>query len=170
MLKAVKLINKKLSAESRILPVALAGFALSSSLFAQYIMNLQPCFLCLLQRYIFLAIFVVGFIAFVNNQRLSRLAIICSLLLFVANSFVAIYHSAVERKLISLPATCSQGVESGTSLEQLKAAILAAPSVRCDEPAIRVIGLSMAEWNVFYSGLAAYLIFYTSLQRRSAVL
>jgi disulfide bond formation protein DsbB len=50
-------------------------------------------------------------------------------------------------------------------LEELRAQLMTAPVVRCDEAAFRFLGLSMAGWNVIWAGLLAV---FTAIAARRA--
>ena len=68
-----------------------------------------------------------------------------------ANAALAGYHVGVEQKWWEGPASCSAAVAAGTSFEDLKAQLLAAPIVRCDEVPWSLFGISMAGYNVLLS-------------------
>jgi hypothetical protein len=55
---------------------------------------------------------------------------------------------------------CTGGLGSGQTAEELRATIENAPIVRCDEPAFKLFGLSMAGYNFLYAlalaGFAAW--------------
>ncbi|PIR34413.1 MAG: hypothetical protein COV36_00890 [Alphaproteobacteria bacterium CG11_big_fil_rev_8_21_14_0_20_44_7] len=53
-------------------------------------------------------------------------------------------------------------------MEDLRAQILEAPIVRCDEPTWFFLGLSMAGWNVLYSG-GLFLLALASLWKRKSI-
>ena len=68
---------------------------------------------------------------------------------------IAVFHVGVEQQWWPGTAECGGIDGANLSLEQLKAQILAAPVVRCDEVAWSLFGISMAGYNILLSlGLA----------------
>ena len=71
-------------------------------------------------------------------------------LILIANAVFGIYHAGAEWKFWPGPDTC--GGDLGEGLPTLTND----PVVRCDEAAIRILGLSLAGWNaVICAALAA---------------
>src|SRR5215470_431900 len=72
-------------------------------------------------------------------------------LLFVANAGLAGYHAGAEWKLWPGPDSCAAsdaGLSTGGGLlKDLETTHV----VRCDEAALRILGLSLAGWNVLIS-------------------
>jgi disulfide bond formation protein DsbB len=67
------------------------------------------------------------------------------------NAGIAAYHVGIEQDWWQGFSTCSSS-SAGGDLDALRAEIMAAPVTRCDEATWFFLGLSMAGWNVFYSG------------------
>ena len=111
----------------------------------------KPCPLCLYQRYpYYLAIAVLLLAAVFGRPRLG-LALACAL--FLIDAGLALYHSGIELGMVALPASCTV-ISRAQSLAELRAQLLSAvPS--CDQPALRILGLSLANWNALFAlGLA----------------
>jgi disulfide bond formation protein DsbB len=133
---------------------ALGSLGLLLGAFAfQYLGGLQPCTLCLWQRYPHGVAIGVGLIAYFWNPRavlwLGALAALTS-------AAIAGFHVGVEQGWWQGLATCSAGSIEGISVEDLlnPSADVAAP-VRCDAIAWSLLGISMAGWNGLASlGLA----------------
>lgn len=132
-----------------------AAAALAVALVAQYDFGLPPCQMCHWQRWPYFAAIPLALVAL---RWPSRWLIGALAALFALDAGIAVFHAGVEWKWWTGITECSGGGLQATSLEALKAQIMAAPVVRCDEPAIVVLGLSMAGWNaVFATALAAML-------------
>jgi len=118
-------------------------------------MGYIPCELCLLGRkpyYIGIALAALTAVAAGRGQAgLARAGLALSALTFVAGVGIAAYHSGVELKFWPGPAECAgavtQNLPAKDFLEQLKRI----KPVRCDEAALRIFGLSLAEWSVLIS-------------------
>jgi disulfide bond formation protein DsbB len=132
-----------------------AAAALAVALIAQYGFGLAPCQMCHWQRWPYFAALPLALVAWRWPSRwlLGALAA-----LFALDAGIAIFHAGVEWKWWTGITECSGGGLQATSVEALKAQIMGAPVVRCDEPALVVLGLSMAGWNaVFATAMAAAL-------------
>ncbi|MFN3399573.1 MAG: disulfide bond formation protein B, partial [Ferrovibrio sp.] len=83
---------------------------------------------------------------------------------FAITGGIGVFHAGVEWKWWQGLTSCGSS-STATSLEDLRAQIMAAPVVRCDDAAIRVLGLSMAGWNALWS--AALAVFAILAARRA---
>lgn len=137
------------------LTATLGHVALLGGAFAfQYVGGLQPCQLCLWQRWPHAAAILIGLVALATGWRgLLWLGALAAL----ATAGIGAFHVGVEQGWWEGLATCTAGSISGISTADLlnPAADVAAP-VRCDAIAWQMAGISMAGWNMILSlGLAA---------------
>jgi disulfide bond formation protein DsbB len=107
-----------------------------------------PCDLCYKQRWVYYtAIPLAAVIAFAAPARpwAARMGLYLLAALWLFGMAFGVYHAGIEWKWWPGPATC---VASGglTGLPDLTK-----PVVLCDEPAIRILGLSLAGWNAAIS-------------------
>lgn len=125
-----------------------------------------PCELCILQRWphvaaaaIGLLIWFLGFHRLLAVLGMAAAAVACGL---------ALYHVGVEYTWWPGPSHCSGGVSNlaNMSTADLMTQLQAAPVVRCDEVAWRLLGLSMAGWNMLCS--AALVVIWALSIRRGA--
>lgn len=132
--------------------LASAG-ALATALVAQYGFDLQPCVLCVYQRwpYVVAAGLAVLGLVFVPDPRGRALVLALAGLAFAASAAIAGFHVGVEQHWWQGTTACGGG---GTpdSLEALRNQILGAPVVRCDDIAWQLFGVSMAGYNFLYAG------------------
>lgn len=134
-----------------------------AALLLEHLGGLAPCPLCYQQRYAYYAgipALIAAYLA-VNRElgllTVVLLAAVC--LAFLGNAGIGVYHAGVEWKLWAGPTTCSTvGGQfkpfTGNLLDSLKSTQV----VRCDEAAWRLLGLSLAGWNVLASFLIAALV------------
>ena len=116
-----------------------------------------PCELCLMQRYAYYAavpLSLIFLIAPPNNPKLLRGGLVLLGLIMLASCIFGIYHSGVEWKLWAGPTTCTGGGGFKLGLPDLTK-----KAVMCDQPAIRILGLSLAGWNAVVSGFVSALAF-----------
>jgi disulfide bond formation protein DsbB len=140
---------------SGLLVALAAGGTLALVLIAQYGFGLPPCEMCHWQRWPHIAALVLGLAALALPRWRSPLLVLAALS-FAITGGIGVLHAGVEWKWWQGLTSCSS-TSTATTLEDLRAQLMAAPVVRCDEAAIRVLGLSMAGWNALWSAaLAAF--------------
>jgi disulfide bond formation protein DsbB len=138
--------------------IAVIGAAtLAGAWFFQYVLGIEPCPMCLEQRYAYYLVIVLGAVLAFAAPRLPRLAVIAALAIMAmaafANSIYGAFHAGIEWGFWPGPATCSGPIpnfgNAGSLLQQLDTVKV----VRCDEVQWRFLGLSLAGYNFLISGL-----------------
>ncbi len=133
----------------------LAGAYLSQVLF-----TLHPCHFCLLQRYPYLVTIAAG-VATLLLPRMClrwRFAVAIGILATLATGLLGLIHTGIEMKWLHYTGGCVAQAAADGSLEALRASIIAAPIVACNEVSAVFLGLSMATWNALWAGLVLLLI------------
>lgn len=69
-------------------------------------------------------------------------------LLFAGDAALSIYHSGVEWKIFAGPSDCSGALSTANSMDDFMKQLQTVKVVRCDEPTLWVLGLTLANWNV----------------------
>jgi disulfide bond formation protein DsbB len=132
--------------------VASAG-SLLAAFFFQYVIGLQPCILCIWQRWPYAAVIVLTILILTAAARAPKLRAALLALCGVALLFgggVAVFHVGVEQHWWTGTPGC--GVPAtANSIEAMRAQIMAAPVVRCDQVAWSLFGISMASYNILIS-------------------
>lgn len=118
-----------------------------------------PCELCYKERIPYYAAFVLaplaGFGAQTGRAGLARAAFALMALLFAGDAALSVYHSLVEWKLVAGPSDCSGALSTAGSMDDFMKQLKTVKVVRCDEPTLWVLGLTLANWNVgITAGLA----------------
>ena len=136
--------------------VAAGALALGTAFAAQYLGGLRPCILCLYQRYPYGVAIVLGLagLALAGRPGALRLVLALAGLAFLASAAIAAFHVGVEQHWWQGTDACAGAVVPGLTVEELKAQLLAAPIVRCDEVPWSLFGVSIAGWNLLYASLA----------------
>ena len=124
---------------------------LSTALFFQFILNYQPCELCIWQRWPH-ALVVIALIGWL--WKATTLWLVAGSLTMMTGSGLAGYHWGVENHWWDGLMQCSQGLSVG-ELQQGIDWSATVSIVRCDEVAWSVLGMSMAGWNMVLSILLA---------------
>lgn len=136
-----------------------SGVALAIAYMSQYIGGLAPCDLCWTQRYVLCALLALSLIT-LAVKSLSKIGLFSLVLTSFASALVAGYHAGIEYKWWEGVSTCSSGLGSGLSVEELWAKIQGAPLVRCDEAAWKMFNISMAGYNFIISLAVALIMIY----------
>ncbi len=141
--------------------LALSAAALAGAYVAEYAFGLKPCILCLYQRIpyaVVIALALPGLILSRKKPAGSWLPTL-STLAFLVGAGIALYHVGIEQQWWEMTEKCAQDT-SAMTLEELRHQIAEASLARCDTPAMVLLGISMAGWNMFYSlGCAALSLF-----------
>src|SRR5438876_12015040 len=88
------------------------------ALLFQYVGGLQPCELCLYQRWPYYAAIVATVVALLSGgERAMRAVIVLCTLLFAASTVLAFYHVGVEQHWFAGPSACTGSVTGATSIE-----------------------------------------------------
>ncbi len=140
-----------------------AFLAIFAALIAEYVFGLKPCAWCWYQRYPYIVLLV--FLPFLWRVY-PRFAVYFSLLIYAVEIALAFTHFGIEKHWWSFEEGCGVARVIADSLEAELAALLATPAVPCDKPAFVFLGLSMAAWNIIYSGfLLLYIIYSFALKK-----
>lgn len=134
-----------------VLVLAISAGVLGTVYASQYLGGLQPCHLCLYQRWPWwIAGGIAAVAAFAPIGAAARYAL-CVLagLSVLAGAGIAIYHTGVELHWWPGPSTCAGGAIP-TSLADMQK-MMATPIVPCDKPAWTLLGISMAGYNAAFS-------------------
>jgi disulfide bond formation protein DsbB len=140
-----------------VIVLVLAAAAIGGAWFSQIFLGLAPCELCLLQRwpyYVGVPLALIAcVIAFGPHGRGGVLSALFWLLTltFLVSAGLGIYHAGVEWRFWPGPSACTGQYVSPASTDDFLKSLDAGPSVRCDEAAVRILGLSLAGWNALAS-------------------
>jgi disulfide bond formation protein DsbB len=124
--------------------------------YVQYVMLLAPCPLCLEQRTAFyVGVPLAALLWLGAGHRASRKVLMLGFIVILGfmlwNAGLAAYHAGVEWKFWQGPIDCSGPIDKigsvGNMLNQLQRISL----VRCDEAALRILGISLSGYDVLVS-------------------
>lgn len=112
-----------------------------------------PCELCLKQRFAYYAVIPLSLLFALLDVKLQRSGLYLIAAIMLGSMIFGIYHSGVEWKFWQGPSTCTGGSLSGGLPDLTKQPVM------CDQPAIRILGLSLAGWNAVISAVVAWAAF-----------
>ncbi|MSP47854.1 MAG: disulfide bond formation protein B [Alphaproteobacteria bacterium] len=123
--------------------------------------GLQPCVLCLWQRWphaVAIAAGLMGvFLIRQGRGSASGWATLVAAAALAVTAGLGAYHAGVELRWWEGTQACGATGPVATGAAALRDRLLAAPVVRCDEVARSLLGVSMAGWNFLLSGALASL-------------
>ena len=130
--------------------VCVSLFMLSSAFLFQYVGGYPPCAFCLYERWLYgvAGVFALWML-FTKRVCLQRGLLFLILLSFFANVGVSAYHVAIEHKWVPAPSLCHSKIDTqNMSFEAFKKKLLATKFVPCDQVPLRILGLSLVEYNL----------------------
>ncbi|ARE38317.1 Periplasmic thiol:disulfide oxidoreductase DsbB, required for DsbA reoxidation [Rhodovulum sp. P5] len=122
----------------------------------QYLGGLDPCEMCLWQRWPHAVALGLAIGAIAVGGRLLTLA---GTLTMLVSTGLGVFHTGVERRWWPGPASCTgeAGGMAALTPEQMLNPALVEPVVMCDVVAWQMFGLSMASYNALASAIFAML-------------
>jgi disulfide bond formation protein DsbB len=135
--------------------VAVGGAAALGVAYASEVWGeLVPCALCLIERWPYRAVILLGLMAAIAPMRGVRPLLYLAMAALLADAAVAVVHIGVEQHWWPSPLPeCAAPHISGGSLADRLASMPARPAKPCDDPTFLVPGipLSMAAMNLLYA-------------------
>ena len=147
-------------ATAAVVAAAVAVATILGAYFFQFVLGYAPCPLCLTQRIpYYVAIPVAAAVAIAAGagapRRLLAGGLVVVAIAMLIGAGVGVYHSGVEWKLWAGPSDCSCPINTFGAAGSLLQTIETTQVVRCDEAGWRLLGLSLAGYNVFISAAIA---------------
>lgn len=136
----------------------------------QFGFEVRPCYLCLWQRVPYLLAAIVSLLAFFSRPyKRQTFSLLClCFLLYVGSIGASGFHSGVERRWWKGTDTCSNEEIKGSSIEEMRQALLQQEEPRCDEIPWSIFGLSMTNLNFAASiAFAVFAAMAAARQKRS---
>ena len=143
-------LSRTLTEHSPLLLLLASIAVLGTALASQYFGGLQPCVLCVYQRLPYVAVIVIAAAALFLPPGPRAVALGLAGLALLTGTGIAVFHVGVEQHWWQGTAECGSAA-AADSLEALRAQVLSAPTVRCDEVPWSLFGISMAGYNALVS-------------------
>lgn len=127
----------------------------------QHVFEIQPCILCIFQRGPYAASLFLATLAYLFKKNDVAVKTLLSLtaLSFLINVGIAGFHSGVERGMWQGTNSCEvTPIDGKLAFQEMSAAdLLATAAADCDEIPFAILGISLANVNVFFCfGLALF--------------
>ena len=132
-------------------------FALLTAYFIQYVLNHQPCNLCLIERvpYILTIIIITLTLIF---KKFEKICLIILALVFVSAMFISIYHFGIEQGFINESLVCDLKNKSGSLTTEDLLKELKEKTISCKDVTFKIFGLSLATINIIISLILSIII------------
>ena len=120
-----------------------------SALYIEYILQYQPCKLCIYQRLPYLAAIFVSFIGFnfFNNDKI----IIIIIMIFTISAIISGYHYGIENNLIQEISSCTNNSLDTLNKSKLLESLNKNMPADCKDATFKILGVSLAAINTILS-------------------
>ena len=125
-------------------------FALIFAYFIEYVLGHQPCNLCLIERIPYIGALIIIIINYKFNH-LEKYLILLLIFVFLAGTFISLYHLGIEQGFIEESLLCdlkngSKILTKEELLQQLQEKI-----VSCKDVTFKIFGFSLTTLNLIIS-------------------
>lgn len=132
--------------------LVVSAAVLGAALASQYWGGLDPCELCLLERWPWWAAIAISAAIWLAGPRLSLTAAALVLAaVFAVSAGLGLYHAGVELHWFPGPSACTATGPAATSIDALRAQLMGKQMVMCDQVQWALFGISLAGWNFLIS-------------------
>ena len=125
-------------------------FALFSAYFIEYVLDHQPCNLCLIERIPYMVALIIIVVNYKFNN-LEKYLILLLIFVFLAGTFISLYHLGIEQGFIKESLLCDlkNGSKILTKEELLQQ--LQEKMVSCKDVTFKIFGFSLTTLNLIIS-------------------
>ena len=120
-----------------------------SALYIEYILQYEPCKLCIYQRLPYIAAIFVSFIG-VNYSTNDKI-LITLIIIFAISAMISGYHFGIENNLIDEVFSCTNNSLDTTNKSKLLESLNKSMPVDCKDATFKVFGFSLAAINTIFS-------------------
>ena len=136
--------------------VVYSGGLLLSAYYFEYFLELNPCQMCIWQRWPHFAVIFFCLLIILKKKYAVPLLIFAALSAFIT-SIIGIWHSGVELEFFYSPDGCSSS--SPGSINNVQD-LINKPMISCNIFAWSFLGLSMTNWNTILSLIETLIFIY----------
>ena len=126
-----------------------AVIALIFALFLEHIILLEPCYLCIIQRYTYIITLILSLLAFVY-QYIKIISILICLSMF-GTIVIASWHLGIELNWWLPSSSCSEWETNiGSFTDELNNNLLESTTASCDILSPKFLGITLVQWSFIY--------------------
>ena len=125
--------------------------------FIQYVLDHQPCSLCLIERVPYILTIVIVVLSFVlKKYEKSFLALLS--LIFISATLISFYHFGIEQGFIEESVVCDlKSLDNNLTAEDILNE-LKKKTVSCKDVTFRILGISLATINTIISLMLSIIV------------
>ena len=122
-----------------------------SALYIEYILQYEPCKLCIYQRLPYIAAILISFIGinYSNNDQI----LIITIMVFVFSTIISGYHFGIENNLFDELSACVNDSLDISNKSKLLESLNQSMPVNCKDATFKILGVSLAAINTILSVL-----------------
>ena len=120
-----------------------------SALYIEYILEYEPCKLCIYQRLPYIAAIFIGFIGF--NYSTNDKILIILIIIFAISTLISGYHLGIENNLIKEISSCTNNSLDISNKSKLLDSLSKSMPVDCKDATFKILGFSLAAINTILS-------------------
>ena len=120
-----------------------------SALYIEYILQYEPCKLCIYQRLPYIAAIFISFIGFnySNNDQI----LIVTIMIFALSTILSGYHFGIENNIFDELSACANGSSDILNKSKLLESLTKSMPVNCKDATFNILGISLAAINTILS-------------------
>ena len=122
-----------------------------SALYIEYILQYEPCKLCIYQRLPYMAAIFISFIGF--NYSSNDKILIVLIMIFVLSAIISGYHFGIENNLFDELSACVNDSLDISNKSKLLESLNQSMPVNCKDATFKILGVSLAAINTILSVL-----------------
>ena len=133
-----------------VLTFLISLFALISAYLIEYILDHQPCNLCLIERIPYVVALIIIIINYKFNH-LERYLIFLLVFIFLASTLISLYHLGIEKGFITESLVCDLKNSSKILSKEKILLQLQQKIVSCKDVTFKILGFSLTTINIIIS-------------------
>jgi disulfide bond formation protein DsbB len=122
-----------------------------SALYIEYILQYEPCKLCIYQRLPYIAAIFISFIGF--NYSSNDKILIILIMIFTLSAIISGYHFGIENNLFDEISACVNDSLDISNKSKLLESLNQSMPVNCKDATFKILGVSLAAINTILSVL-----------------
>ena len=120
-----------------------------SALYIEYILQYEPCKLCIYQRLPYVAAIFISFIGY--NYSTNDKILIIIIMIFTISAIISGYHFGIENNLIEEISSCTNNSLDISNKSKLLETLNKSMPVDCKDATFKIFGFSLAAINTILS-------------------
>ena len=134
---------------THILAILISVIALTFAFFLEIFLNLEPCYLCILQRYGYSITLILGILGLIYKYKNIISVLICVSL--ILTFIITFWHFGIEKHWWLPTLSCSGLDENiGSFSEEMQNGLLNSQSIGCDKISPKFLKLTLVQWSLLY--------------------